>query len=371
MTLRRAPAASRSRPLSGSSHQRGHLRCDAVRLWAGRDPARLDEDPPTLVAVEVDEKRLERSPAPLRPRENEENLDDGRHSTTTTRSRPTLNQRAKAVENLVPPQLSSFIARHYGRRGRDWLDELPQRIERYRTEWQLEVDGFLPAGFASCCVGVVTVEGEPAVLKLCGPWTPARPEALALRCWDGGPSPRLLNADERGAGALLLERIDPGQPPSDTDDVLDEVATLVNALRRRPVPEEVVRQLPSLADVVETRIATAGAEAAARSADEASRLAPRLERTRRLAHGLLSSVDGDATLLHADLETRNILRCGVRGLVAIDPLPCVGDATYDGGYWLANFDGDEREARAAEVARRLGFDPARLLAWATVTRVEA
>jgi streptomycin 6-kinase len=274
-------------------------------------------------------------------------------------------------ESLVAPQLATFIARHFGSLGSAWLEGLPKRIERYRVEWELEVEGFLPGGLMSCCLSVSTARGEAAVLKLSGPWTPARPEALALRLWDGGPTPRLLQADESGYGALLLERIAPGQPLSSTDADLITVARLIGSLHAGSVPEETLRLLPSLADVVESRVATAGAEAAARSADEASRLTPRLERTRRLAHELLSSTNGDATLLHGDLESRNILRCNARGLAAIDPLPCVGDPAYDVGYWLADVDRDEREAKSVSLAQHLDLDQTRLLAWAAVASIEA
>jgi streptomycin 6-kinase len=271
----------------------------------------------------------------------------------------------------VAPELAGFIARHYGPRGRAWIEGLPQRIERYRAEWELEIEDVMPPGFSSCCLSVSTSARQAAVLKLSGPWTPARPEALALRIWNGGPAPRLLRADEAGDGALLIERITPGRPLSNVrDDLIDDVAQLISNLHGGQILEEAARLLPPLADVVETLIKTAGTEAAARSSDEASMLAPRLEKTRRLARELLSSANGAATLLHGDLENRNILDCSTRGLVAIDPLPCVGEAAYDAGYWLANLDRDEREPTSALLAQRLGLDPTRLLAWAAVVSIE-
>jgi streptomycin 6-kinase len=271
----------------------------------------------------------------------------------------------------VAPALAGFVARHYGKRGRAWLEQLTTRIERYRADWELEVEGVLPTGFSSCCLAVSRTGVEPAVLKLSGPWTPARPEVLALRIWNGGSVPRLLRADEIGDGALLLERIAPGQPLSDArDDLVEGVAQLISDLNIGRASEEAVELLPPLASVVETQIATAGAEAAARSSDEASTLAPRLTKTRRLARKLLSSAKRDVILLHGDLENRNILLCNSRGLVAIDPLPCVGEASYDAGYWLANLDRDEREPASAVLAQRLDLDQERLLAWAAVVSIE-
>jgi streptomycin 6-kinase len=290
-------------------------------------------------------------------------------SATTRGARPIVGGVGTSV---VAPELARFIARHYGPRGRAWVEALPPRIERYRAEWELEVEGVLPTGFSSCCLSVSTAEGEAAVLKLSGPWTPARPEALALRAWDGGPAPRLLRADETGDGALLIERITPGQPLSDAEDDLTEgVAELISNLHFGPVSDEATQLLPPLSDVVSTLITTAGAEAAARSPDEAATLAPRLERTRRLARKLLCSAKADATLLHGDLENRNILHCNTRGLVAIDPLPCLGEAMYDAAYWLANLHRDKREPTSALLAQRLDLDRTRLLAWAAVVSIEA
>lgn len=275
------------------------------------------------------------------------------------------------VENLVAPQLAKFVARHFGALGSEWLAGLPERIERYRVEWELEIASFLPGGLMSCCLAVTTTEGQAAVLKLAGPWTPARPEVRALKVWNGGPAPRLLRADAIG-DAFLLERIAPGQSlASAGPDQIRHLGRLVRCLHDVGVSEETARLLPRLADVVESRIATAGAEAAARSRDEAHMLAPRLERARRLARKLLSSREGNVTLLHGDLENRNILHCSVRGLVAIDPLPCVGDAAYDAGYWLGNIDRDERDEASVWLAEHLDLDHTRLLAWAAVATLEA
>jgi streptomycin 6-kinase len=61
----------------------------------------------------------------------------------------------------------------------------------------------------------------------------------------------------------------------------------------------------------------------------------------------------------------------VRGLVAIDPLPCVGDAAYDAGYWLGNIDRAERDTASVALAEALDLDRTRLLAWAAVATLEA
>src|SRR4029077_7732148 len=89
------------------------------------------------------------------------------------------------------------------------------------------------------------------------------------------------------------------------------------------------------------------------------------ERGRRRA--LRLAVDPPATvLLHGDLTPVNILDGGAeRGLVAIDPAPCLGDAAFDGGdlvLWRAP-DPQTIPTRAHQLAPAIGADADRLLDW--------
>ena len=122
-----------------------------------------------------------------------------------------------------------------------------------------------------------------------------------------------------------------------------------------------------LAEAVEQRFVTAAAEASARSKSELAALAPKIQLARQAAGGLLRSFAGPHVLLHGDLGPRNVVRCQQRGLVAIDPAPCIGDPAYDAAYWAA----DEREAAGLEqrchaLALPALLDPGRVLGWASV-----
>jgi streptomycin 6-kinase len=131
------------------------------------------------------------------------------------------------------------------------------------------------------------------------------------------------------------------------------------------------RLLPSLASVVESQVQTVGDEAAARSTEEATELQPRLEHARARAATLMTSPPDRLWLLHGDLENKNILRCRRRGLVAIDPLPCIGDSAYDAGYWLASVvEEGARDELSIRLSASLGLDPARVRAWAAVVALE-
>jgi streptomycin 6-kinase len=189
-------------------------------------------------------------------------------------------------------------------------------------------------------------------------------EAAALGAWRTAHTPSVIASDDR-LGALLLEAIDPGTP-------LDEAPTL-------PDPEsvaELVRSLHESADPhgpyprVEARVTSlfdASASLYQRHPQLLATIPPDLyERARRLAGSLARDPMLGTVLLHGDLTPRNILDGGAqRGLVAIDPAPCLGDAAFDAVdllLWNAD-DLDTIERRARGLAAATGMDAARLLAW--------
>ncbi len=253
------------------------------------------------------------------------------------------------TERLYSADFERFVVRHFGARGRVWLDQLPARVERYARLWQFELEHHLAGGLG-------------------GPWTPAQPEIAALTLWSGKPAPSLLRSDAVG-GALLIERIEPGLMFEGGAAAADagRLADLLRELHAPSPTSTLAEEFPSLAEVVEKLITTADEEAEARSHTEAVALRPTLERGCRTVEAPLDSCDGRATVLHGDLENKNILICRKRGLAAIDPLPCIGDPAYDAGYWAASTPPDEaREQRCMLLAEALDLDSKRVRLWAFV-----
>jgi streptomycin 6-kinase len=76
--------------------------------------------------------------------------------------------------------------------------------------------------------------------------------------------------------------------------------------------------------------------------------------------------DVPTVLLHGDLTPSNTLDGGAaRGLVAIDPAPCLGDAAFDAVdliLWQAD-DLETVQARAEGLAAATGMAARRMLAW--------
>jgi streptomycin 6-kinase len=253
----------------------------------------------------------------------------------------------------VGPSFRPFVARTFGDAGRRWLDELPDITAGLVARWQLELGPELPGGVLACVREARTAAGRRVVLKIGVPFLPARDEAAALRGWNGGPAPQLLDADDR-TGALLLERIDPGTPAWDAD--VGAVAAVLGRLHRAPT-------FPGLREL----------------ADEATdRVLRALEQGRTTAYKAdwaLGKIDelgrepADAVLLHGDFDGRNLLHCDRRRLVAIDPLPCVGDAAYDAGHWAHANGLPGRRARTTAISDALGLDVRRVRGWCAVAAV--
>jgi streptomycin 6-kinase len=255
----------------------------------------------------------------------------------------------------VQPGYRAFVARIGGEEGRAWIASVPARLQAAAERWRLELGPELPGGLLACVVEATTADGDEAVLKLPSPWARGEDEVQALRAWAGSGAPQVLAGDAE-LGALLLERIRPGEHPGNV--TADAVAPLLRLLAVEPPPG-----LPALAAVVAQRIATAEVEGRSNQ----HRLAWARSALERLEAG--SPVP---TLVHGDFDERNLLTCARRGLCAIDPLPSAGDPLYDAAHWIHGNGRPGRRARFDGLAAALGLgarERARLRDWCGVAAV--
>lgn len=245
----------------------------------------------------------------------------------------------------IPPELG----RRYGgsSTGRDWLASLPRLVRRCLDQWQLEPDlapGTLPwNGHGAIVVpvrlragaGGDTGETAPraAALKIAYPHDEALVEPQALALWDGHGAVRLLAGDV-GAGALLLERLDPARSLMDVP--VDEAVPVWGAL---------VRQLSLVPDGrpewhdfdhVAAR-AEQWSDELPESWERLGRPFPRwlLEAALEVCQtrGAVGRRSGRDVLVHTDLHYLNILARLRRdepagGWAAIDPQPMIGEAEF-------------------------------------------
>lgn len=252
----------------------------------------------------------------------------------------------------VHSSFRAFVARTFGDGGRAWLASLPALLEDLSARWSLTLGPELHGGVLSYVCDATAADGAPMVLKVGPPWPRVGHEIAALRAWDGVGAPRLLRADE-DRHALVLERVDPGTHPEPGE--AHDVARVMCALHI-----SAPAGLPPLGETVRRRLA--------RAADEGRASPPRLA----WAHVTLAELERSAPppkLLHGDFDDRSLLVCSRRGLCAIDPLPCVGDPSYDAAYWVHGNRDPGRRARLDAMVAASGLPRERVRDWAGIVGV--
>jgi streptomycin 6-kinase len=257
------------------------------------------------------------------------------------------------------------LAARFGAEVGAWFDKLPGVLSALAERWELELGSFIQHGSMSVVVRC-RVRGERrAVLKVSPDRERLANEAAALDRWTTVHTPSVLAVDE-SVGALLIEAIEPGTALTEVSAYpeLERVTDLLIALRESGVPDP---SFPPLSRRV-AHLFDAGTRPYERHPELLESIAPELyERGRRLATDLADD-SSPRTLLHGDLTPSNILDGGAeRGLVAIDPAPCLGDAAFDTVdllLWQAH-DVDTIAARADLLAQAIDMDAARVLDWCT------
>jgi len=265
----------------------------------------------------------------------------------------------------IDPGTRQRLTARYGAAVEAWLGGLPSTLAALADRWQFELDAPFPRGTMSVVFRCRLIDGSAAVLKVSPDRARLAHEAAALDRWHTVRTPNVLAVDE-ALGALLLEAIEPGTPlivsrayPSD-----QSIAELITSLHERGAPdpayptvEERVAYLFESSLSLYARDPNLGAVVARSLHDRGQRLAERLARD----HVLIA-------LLHGDLTPSNVLDGGSkRGLVAIDPAPCLGDPAFD-AVDLILWQADELatvESRSRRLAAATSLDGERLLAWST------
>jgi streptomycin 6-kinase len=247
--------------------------------------------------------------------------------------------------------------------------QLSAAISVCAERWNLLIAEQLSGGLVGHVFACSTRAGDAAVLKLNPPSsdqfaeTPEQ-EAAALRAWGGRGAVELLAfaADQR---ALLTRRAVPGTPlpPGNEHEALDAVANVLSQLFDAVIPSV---EFPPLAEAADRHLL----RKLAVSGDAREMLEPLIAKARTTARSLAMTTS-DAVILHGDLMDKNLLRDHDR-VLAIDPMPHVGDPHSDIGFWAANrWPARDVHTRAGRLARLLTCDPDRASRWAAIYAVGA
>ncbi|MBB6170262.1 streptomycin 6-kinase [Nocardiopsis mwathae] len=267
---------------------------------------------------------------------------------------------------LVDGKQRERLLRRFGAGCDDWLAGLPALVDHLAAEWKLTVLGPAPHGRTSVVLHCRRIDGSAGILKISPDPGLAATEARLLRLWEpSGRVPAVWEVDAE-RGALLLEAIGTGRTVALSGEVppMETVGALIRDLHSVDVPRNELGELHPLI----TRInfifdlwERYRQEGAAADVVSAALLHHGHARARALAHG-----EEDVVPLHGDLHPGNVLDGGPeRGLVAVDPRACVGDAAADAidwPLWKASTL-EEVEGRIGVLAPAIGVPADRLLAW--------
>jgi streptomycin 6-kinase len=263
----------------------------------------------------------------------------------------------------IDPGARKRLTARFGGDVEAWFDELPGLLTTLAERWQFELGSPIPRGSVSAVFHCRMPDGRRAVLKASPDLSRLALEAGALDAWHTVHIPAVIALDEQ-LGGLLLEAIEPGTPliVSSTYPAGESIAELLSSLHGSGDPD------PSYPTVGQ-RVASLFQSSAKlyETTPELTELLPLelYERSRALATRL-GQDDVPIVLLHGDLTPSNILDGGSeRGLVAIDPAPCLGDAAFDAVdliLWQAD-DLETIEARTERFAATTGVDARRQRAW--------
>lgn len=267
----------------------------------------------------------------------------------------------------IDPGARQRLGARFGAGVEAWFDELPGMLAALARRWQLEFGQAIPRGSVSAAFWCRTADGRPAVLKASPDRGRLAFEAAALGTWRTSHTPSVIALDTQ-LGAVLLEGIEPGTPlvVGAVYPAMDSIAELLSSLHGSGIPEP---RYPAAGQRV-GYLFDASAKLYERHPELAALIPPELyERGRALATRLARDDrqhGRQAVLLHGDLTPGNILDGGAeRGLVAIDPAPCLGDPAFDAVdliLWQAE-DLHTIRARSERIAAATGLDAERIIGW--------
>lgn len=281
--------------------------------------------------------------------------------------------RAVRLQPLTRAKVASL-----GEEGARWLAGLPGVLAALEQLWSVTIGRSLPGGSASYVAHATTRSGQSAVVKIAISGDDLSDQIRTLRRADGRGYVRLLGADLT-RNAVLLEALGisldrRGRSPQ------DQLATLVDTLAIAwqpvgglPLPApgaDKASRLQALVADLWTQLGRPGPERVVRQALS-------------YAEDLRTPDPGELVVVHGDPHTGNLLsvarpRPGAEtGYCFVDPDGFVADRAYDLGValrdWNSRLDGPDAR-RVAEsycelLARRSGFDRARIWRWGYLERV--
>lgn len=203
--------------------------------------------------------------------------------------------------------------------GQSWLSDLPDLVQRFCGEWNLEVDG-TPMHGSNALVVPVRRDQDSFALRLTMPDDRTKDEIRALQFWDGRGTVKLFAADP-AAGVSLLERLigETTLAKVPLSEAVPVIARLMRKLAVSPPPDA-----PTTTAIVRTRIST--------MEKDWERLNQPFDRFILDAAIAAGRSLGESTVnlaVNGDLHFDQVLRSARDQWLVVDPVLMRGDIEYD------------------------------------------
>lgn len=230
----------------------------------------------------------------------------------------------------IPARFMEKIVRTFGDKGREWLDRLPGIFESCVQRWELtECQPLEDLSVNYICFAKSPNHGQ-VVLKIGVPHPELFTESIVLRLFRGRHVCTCHDSD-LGLGALLLERIIPGDNLASIPDQSERIRIAADMIRDLPIPlAEGVVGLPTYSTWISRAFSRARREKIVGQRmltliDAADSLFREVERS-----------DCPQKVLHGDLHHWNVLMDSSGRWKAIDPKGVIGAAHLEAGRFIIN-----------------------------------
>lgn len=247
--------------------------------------------------------------------------------------------------------IANRLRRRFSAKVDRWCEGLPERIKDIAAQWDLDIQARVGRGRSAVTFRCTGPQGT-TVLKICPDAPILDEEVRMLRLlWPSGRVPIVF---EHSGDAALIEFIGSGVAAEDlpTPPTGAQYAAFLRDLHSVAVPARPPRRLHGWTEVLFESAKRRGADLAD---------GPELRDE-------LISTQPREVLLHGDLHLGNVLDGEQRGLVAVDPICCVGDPCFDAiDFALEGTSCEEILRRRDELAKSYDLDVERLDRWCRVT----
>lgn len=217
----------------------------------------------------------------------------------------------------------------FGEKGKRWLQALPNLLNFYSKKWDLsDLKTFSNLSYNYVVKANKGEASQPVVLKLGVPSKELSREILALNCYNGIGAPKVI-ANDIENGVFLLEFITPGNTLKDFFPHNDQTAIYITAEVIKKLHACQLDQSKPFPNIREWHASLYKTQCDRIHSDEI------LTHAMKLSDQLIQS-QKNLVLLHGDLHHENILFCGERKWLAIDPKGLLGEAAYEVGAFIRN-----------------------------------